>query len=206
MPLVSVTIPPFSCIPVCVHLPSLVFTANPISDLANQILAGIMVHCAKNNCIDLFHFLVGTCFETTNTTFVCSCQTGWEDLQCQTKINYCANITCLNNGVCQPLFRGYRCLCLGESYFGEHCETTANQLVFRQTVSRSFTFVAIIAITSVLLFIVVLDVLKYCFGIDPMKKTLQTKKYKKKAKKKKKKKPSVAIRFVYVNAPSTQTQ
>ena len=103
----------------------------------------------------------GTCSETSNTTFVCSCQPYWTDLNCQTQINYCANITCLNHGVCQPLLQSYRCLCLENSYSGQHCEITANRLIILHIVSRSFAYVAIVAIVSVAVFVMVLDVLKY---------------------------------------------
>lgn len=103
----------------------------------------------------------------------------------------------MNDGVCQPLTQNYRCLCLGDGYSGRHCEIRANELVVHEAVSRSFAYVAIIAIASVVVFIIALDVLKYWFGIDPAKKASESER-------EKQKKPSAAIRFIYVNAPSIQ--
>jgi hypothetical protein len=48
---------------------------------------------------------------------------------------------------------------------------------------------------SAAMFIVVMDVLKYYFGIDPVRDEL------KQGKQSKKKKPAVVIRLIYVNAP-----
>jgi hypothetical protein len=47
------------------------------------------------------------------------------------------------------------------------------------------------------MFIVIMDILKYCFGIDPTRKDLERIRRKKRAKKRK----PVIQRFVYVNAP-----
>ena len=55
---------------------------------------------------------------------------------------------------------------------------------------------------SVAAFIVILDVLKYGFGTDPVKSTSKKSDVKKKKTRVKKKKPSVAIRFIYVDNPS----
>ena len=206
MALVSITILPFSPIPAPAHLPSLVCIVSSINDLVKRILVGTMVSQTEipHQSIST---ISGTCSETSNTTFVCSCRPGWTDLHCQIQINYCANVTCLNNGVCQPLFQNYRCLCLGDSYSGQHCEIRANQLVVRETISRSFAYVTIIAISIVVLFIVTLDLLKYCLGIDPARKTSQPRKYPKKTKTRK---SPVIIRFTYINAsltePSTETR
>jgi hypothetical protein len=116
-------------------------------------------------------------------------------------INYCANITCFNQGVCQPSYLNFTCQCVDVSYSGRYCEITANQIIVRKRVSRSFAYIAIIAMLSVLMFIAILDVLKYFFGIDPAGKKLKQKKRKKQ---RKKNEPSVAIRFIYVNTPPTQ--
>ena len=115
-------------------------------------------------------------------------------------INYCANITCLNQGVCRPSLLKYTCECLGESYSGRHCEITARKTAIFKTVSRSCAVVAIVAIASVGLFVLAMDVLKYGFRIDPVGE--QTKHA---AIQVQPKKPPVAIRFVYVNAPGTTT-
>jgi hypothetical protein len=51
---------------------------------------------------------------------------------------------------------------------------------------------------SVAMFIVIMDVLKYCFGIDPVHKERERRRRKKRGKKLK----PVIQRFTYVNAPS----
>lgn len=101
-------------------------------------------------------------------TFNCTCTFGWEGSHCQTKVNYCEHIRCLNNGVCRPLFRNYTCECLAGSYYGLHCEITTTRIIIYQIVSKSFAYIAIIAMTSVSTFIIVMDILKYYFGIDPI--------------------------------------
>ena len=63
-----------------------------------------------------------------------------------------------------------------------------------QVVSRSFAFVAICAIITVVMFVVVLDVLKYGFGIDSSRDD-------RKQMLKKEAKTPIGIRFVYVNLP-----
>ncbi len=84
------------------------------------------------------------------------------------KFDFCFNATCQNNGVCRPLLLNYRCECLGDSYSDRHCEITATKIIIYKIVSKSFAYVAIIAIVSVAMFIVIMDILKYCFGIDPV--------------------------------------
>ena len=107
----------------------------------------------------------GTCTETSPTTANCSCVTGWRGSRCETQVNYCANVTCLNSGVCRGSLLKYTCQCLGDSFSGLHCENKATRLVVHQTVARSFAYVAIIALSTLVCFIVMLDVLKYCCKI-----------------------------------------
>jgi len=102
----------------------------------------------------------------------------------------------MNNGVCRPLFRNYTCECLGESYSGRHCEIITTKIVTYQMVSKSFAYVAIIAMVSVAIFIVVMDILKYCFGIDPTREELERIRRKKRVKSRK---LPVIQRFKYVN-------
>ena len=83
-------------------------------------------------------------------------------------VNYCDGVKCENRAVCQPSFRNYTCECLDTSYSGRHCEKVATSRVVRQAVAKSFGYIAITAIVVVAGFIVVMDVLKYGFGIDPV--------------------------------------
>ncbi len=52
------------------------------------------------------------------------------------------------------------------------------------------------------MFIIIMDILKYCFGIDPVDKDRQQIRRKKQAIKRK----PVIQRFVYVDAPSVEKQ
>jgi hypothetical protein len=113
-------------------------------------------------------------------------------------IDYCQNHKCQNAGVCQPKVSGYTCQCLQGSYSGEYCQITSNKIFMLNIVSKSFAYVAIIAILFVIIFIVIMDILKYCFGIDPTEQDLQ---YIRREKRKKIRKVPVIQRFIYVNAP-----
>jgi hypothetical protein len=149
------------------------------------------------------HFsFVGTCNETSDTTFHCACEAGWEGIHCETIINYCQNVLCQNNGVCRSLFRNFTCECLGESYSGRFCEITASKTVVHQKVSRSLGYIAILAITSLAMFVISMDTLKYCFGIDPVREDLERIRQKKQAMKTKRK--PIIQRFIYVNAPPSE--
>ena len=70
-----------------------------------------------------------------------------------------------------------------------------------QTVSKSFGFVVIVALGSVGIFVFVMNVLKYGFGIDPVgeqqRRALMTSRQTRKG-------SIVAIRFLYVNAASME--
>ena len=145
--------------------------------------------------------ILGLCNETSINTFICICQAGWQGIYCETKINSCENVTCLNNGVCQSSLLNYTCQCLGEQYFGQHCEIVSSKTAVLQTVSKSFAYIVIIAMITVAMFIIILDVLKYFFGIDPVGDELKRIEQKNKIKKK----PPVIIRYIYVNAPPTQS-
>ncbi|UJR17689.1 hypothetical protein I4U23_004587 [Adineta vaga] len=108
----------------------------------------------------------GNCTEISNRTFECTCQSGWTNVHCETKVNYCKNVTCLNNGICRPLLLDFMCECLGTSYSGRFCEISEQAIVIRQKISKSFAYVAISCLASVITFIIIMDVLKYFFGVD----------------------------------------
>ncbi len=74
-------------------------------------------------------------------------------------------MTCLNKGICRPLLLDYKCECLFGSY-GQHCEHVTTSLVIRQYIAKGFAYIAIIVMATAAGFIIVLDILKYGFGID----------------------------------------
>ena len=131
---------------------------------------------------------VGICSETSSTAFTCLCPPAWKGTHCETTLDACANITCQNNGVCRPSLLHYTCQCLGTSYSGRHCEIKSKATAVLQAVSRSFAFVAIIAMVTLALLIVLLDVLKYCFNVNKDIRPIR-----------RKKQPHTMVRFIYVN-------
>ena len=73
----------------------------------------------------------------------------------------------------------------------------ASRLKVYQMVATSFACVAICSLIALASFVVIMDLLKYGFGIDPVRKDLERNR-KKKARK------AIAIRFLYVNVPMKQ--
>jgi len=142
---------------------------------------------------------IGTCHEQN---FTCSCRLGWQGAHCQHKIDYCQGVSCHDHGFCRsvPDKQTYICECFGDSYYGEHCEHTSNKIYVKQVVSKSFAYVAILALCSVALFVLIMDILKYCFGIDPVDRERRRLQQEKKTKKRKHK--PVIQRFTYVNNSS----
>ncbi|CAF1466549.1 unnamed protein product [Adineta steineri] len=132
-------------------------------------------HCELDQRICKPHLCLhnGTCNETSNTTFHCVCENGWEGIHCESVVNYCEGVECMNNGVCLPLLLGYKCECLGTSYYGSHCEFTARKIVISKIISKSFSYIAIIALSIVVMFVVIMDILTYCFGIDMTREELE---------------------------------
>jgi len=64
------------------------------------------------------------------------------------------------------LFLNFTCNCIGTGYSGRYCEIASTEFIVHQVVSKSVSYVAILFLVSVVLFILILDILKYCFGID----------------------------------------
>lgn len=135
----------------------------------------------------------GLCNETSNSTYTCLCTSGWYGTHCQTKIDYCQNITCENNGVCRALLLNYTCECLGDAYSGRQCENLHARTRLYRILAKSFAYIAIMAITIVALFVIIMDVLKYCLGIDLVEEELQ------RMRQAKKRQPPLVVRFIYVN-------
>ena len=71
-------------------------------------------------------------------------------------------------------------------------------MVVRRIVSLSFAYIAISAIAAVALFVIVMDVLKYFFGIDLAREELEKIQQQKRVKRRR----PVIQKFVYVNEPT----
>ncbi len=103
-----------------------------------------------------------------STNFYCNCTEDRTGTHCEVLIDYCHNVTCFNKGICRSLLLDYECKCLSGSYWGRHCERVARSIIIRQYVSKAFGYIAIIAILVVAGFVIIMDILKYVFGIDPV--------------------------------------
>ena len=181
-----------------VHVVSLVINVKLIIDLVNRILVGTTVSTiffilyVTSSLVEVY-----ICNETSDTTFQCICQNGWIGDNCESTVNYCDDSTCMNNAVCRPLFLNYSCECLTSSYSGRHCEMFSTGLIVLQTVCKSFGYIVIIMLIAAASFVVILDILKYGFGIDPNKEDLARMRQSKRAKRTRC--APVIKRFVYIN-------
>lgn len=125
---------------------------------------------------DIVLFIIlGTCEEVSSDEkkFICHCSEGYTGNHCEILIDYCSNVTCLNYGVCQNHRNNYRCVCISDSYSGSHCETTAQNIRISHVISKSLYYVALIAIICLFSFVLIMDILKYIFGIDPVESERQ---------------------------------
>ncbi|CAF0987495.1 unnamed protein product [Rotaria sordida] len=119
-------------------------------------------------------------------------------------INYCdfKNVICQNNGICRPLLLNYTCEYLGNNHYsGRHYEITSKKRLIFKFISKSFSYIVIIAMIIVAMFVVIMDILKYCFGIDPVAEERRRIRQEKQMAKRKR---PVIQQFVYVNALSKQ--
>ena len=156
-----------------------------------------------------FHFFCffprnnGTCIEVNSTLsssdgmkFFCECSEGFNGVNCQLQIDLCGNITCQNNGFCRTVDMVWTCICLNPSlYFGQYCEHQTSALTVKKALSKSFASVAITAIVLTCSFVVVMDILKYVFHINPAKVEKVDEEPKKPPVSKV---PKIAIRFQYI--------
>lgn len=109
-------------------------------------------------------------------SYDCQCEPGYQGTHCEHITNMCENITCQNNGKCVYSHLSWKCQCLGHFYSGMYCEQKSTSLKVRQIISKSVGYIAILAICGVVLFVIIMDVLKYVFKIDPVGPYRQLKK------------------------------
>lgn len=137
------------------------------------------------------------------------CFVGWQGVRCELQQNPCQNVTCANMGVCRATFENYTCECLAGSYSGRHCETSSDRLARLKIVARSLAYVAIIAMITVIMFVLIMDILKYWFGIDATKvetEEIEKELERQRKRKVKKRKASAPVRYVYINSPEDLRQ
>ncbi|CAF4598946.1 unnamed protein product, partial [Didymodactylos carnosus] len=122
--------------------------------------------CKPTTCLNN-----GQCSESSNTTFSCTCADDYTSTHCELQVDTCANITCENNGVCRNSYKNWSCECLNNDYSGVYCQFKSSSLKQKEFMSKSFAAVAIGSIGTVLGFILIMDILKYVFKIDPVQAT-----------------------------------
>jgi hypothetical protein len=66
----------------------------------------------------------GTCVNGENS-FSCACDAGYSGEFCETKVDDCVGVVCLNGAICQDSVDDYDCLCSG-NYFGKLCGSLNN--------------------------------------------------------------------------------
>ena len=120
---------------------------------------------------------------------------------CELKLDLCANISCKNNGICKTIDLTWKCICLDPTlYYGNYCERQTSALAVKKALTKSFASVAITALVLTCSFVIIMDVLKYLFHIDPAKEArMKRAKAKRTAPKRKSGAPKVAVRFQYVS-------
>lgn len=180
----------------------------------NLHVGKINIYIYITNQLFFFRFFLrnnGTCIEINTTisgiletTFTCQCIYGYDGTYCELESNMCDNITCEYNGVCISSYLTWSCQCLDSLlYSGIYCQDKSSALVTKQILSKSFAIVVIVALCCVVGFVMLMDILKYVFNIDPVDRERyrlrieQEKKEQKKfsTKKKKKKVKKIIQRF-----------
>jgi hypothetical protein len=129
----------------------------------------------------------------------CICAHGWTGVHCELRVDYCKNVTCFNRGVCKPIFLDYHCQCLTDNYHGRHCETTYSRVIHYRRISTSFGYISILALATVFIFVLVLDLLEYVFAIGLVKDELATIKRQRSVEKQRAHHRPIVQRYVYVN-------
>ncbi|CAF3629706.1 unnamed protein product [Rotaria socialis] len=189
----------------------------------NTVLAGYYCECLtgyegydcendQQACTDNKCWHNGTCMpvnaavaSTDGLNFKCDCIEGYNGAYCELNVDLCANITCENRGICQTVAMQWQCLCLNSVYYyGDLCQFKTNKLKIREILSSSFAYIAIGAISVTCTFVIVMDVLKYAFHIDPVECERDNYRRRREAQRRAKRpiKPNeakVALRFQYVS-------
>ena len=146
--------------------------------------------------LSLTRFFVGTCQSLGNGTVLCRCVTGRDGSRCERRTDFCSNVKCENDGVCQSRATAYQCLCVSDSYSGEYCEVVSAKINTYRISALSVASAAIAMIVTCAIFVVGMDVLKYVFGID-VAKVKETNE--KKERRPKQRRYAVAVHYRYVN-------
>ncbi len=146
-----------------------------------------------------------TVASNNQSDFKCECVQGYDGVYCELEIDLCDNITCENNGVCITSQFMWKCICLDSSfYYGDYCQFKTKALKLREILSKSFASIAIGMIIATCVFIIVMDVLKYGFHIDPVEVERESYRQRREARRRARRgirstEPKLALRFKYIS-------
>ena len=113
--------------------------------------------------------LNSTIVSNNEANFKCECVHGFKGDHCELSPDLCTNITCENRGICRTIGFAWKCFCFDTTlFYGHHCQYKSNKLKVLEVLSKSFAYVAIGVISATCTFIILMDVLKYVFHIDPV--------------------------------------
>lgn len=141
--------------------------------------------------------IVGLCISLNDTDFHCNCTDNYHGVYCEHRsTDLCQGVRCLNGGICHSSGTNYTCRCISTAYSGRHCEHAPRMIKILRYVSRGFGYIGILSIASVMIFVLVMDLLKYGFGIDPVEHERELLRQEK-AKRKRPQQPKVIFRPIY---------
>ena len=153
----------------------------------------------------------GTCIAENSTVssdngsnFRCECVVGYDGKYCELETNLCDNVTCENKGICETVQLKWKCLCLDSSlYYGDYCQFKTTKLKIREILSKSFASIAIAVIVTTCTLVVVMDILKYAFHIDPVEYERESYRKRREERRRARRPPredhmKLALRFEYV--------
>ena len=146
---------------------------NPCEHGTSSFQTDLKPGCSSVNFNRFFSNLFsGRCAGESKDDTHCVCDQHWEGNLCGIMKDYCSQVECLNGGRCRKTLGNWSCECMEEFYYGERCEITRTKMIILSVVSKSFAFVAILAVASLFIFVIVMDFLKYVCGIDPARQEL----------------------------------
>ncbi|CAF0966026.1 unnamed protein product [Adineta steineri] len=146
----------------------------------------------------------GTSSSTNGSTFTCECSEGYDGVYCELKVNLCGNITCENKGECETYDMHWKCVCLDSTlYYGDYCQFKTSKLEVKEILSKSFASIAIASLIVTCGFILIMDILKYFFHIDPVEYERETYRKRRDQRRRARKPPKngdmkLALRFQYI--------
>ncbi|CAH3188757.1 unnamed protein product, partial [Porites lobata] len=133
----------------CLEIPSCFsYNVAAFPDVNGKLLCELLPSDKFNASKEFHHFYIpspcdsspckntGKCIPLYQKNgYKCTCVKGFTGRNCETNINDCVNITCLNNGTCIDLIDGFNCSC-PPGYAGNRCEIGISVLEGKRVQNR----------------------------------------------------------------------